>query len=185
VVRAIPSVARDLGLASDKVTPNTIEEIVETLVIEHALRIQPKSDNDDQSPDSAKALEDILNPDVSLAVVEVAPALVPTPQGETLLDQYDGHAKRDPHDPWVLAVEGQPEGKIYWKMALALVYQTVKGADRKEWRTWALVERTVPMLKRRPLEGISHIETSALDKDSRTGDNGNASPEQPSQPEKE
>lgn len=154
VERAIPMVAEDLGLTKKEPTPEVIEEVFEILLLEHALRVQAKSQNDHHHPDAAQALADLLDPNVSVMVRLATPTHVaPSSVGKTLLDQYDEHQKRDPHDPWIVNVENSSaEDKLYWRMALALVYQSVVGKDRREFKTWALIERTVRMVKQRPLD---------------------------------
>ncbi len=174
VCRAIPLVARDLGLASDALVPGTVEEIFTTLILDHALRIQAKSQNDSGVHDHERVLQSVLDPHLGGEVL-----LRKLPDGQqirtlTLLEQFEELSK-DANDPYVLTVQGQKEDNAIWRMALATVYQTIKGPDRKEWSTWVLVERTFRMLKQKP-----------LDNGSPTGDNRGAVGTQPNdQPEKE
>lgn len=150
VQRAIPLVARDMGLHSDAVTPDNVESLLEVLVIDHALRLQTSSDNDSGVLDTEAVLQRVLDPNIG-GVVQ----LRPMPDGQrvktlTMLEHFDELAKAP--DPWIDAVKATVDDLDIWKAALVTVYQTITGPDRKEWNTWVLIERTFRMLKQKTLD---------------------------------
>jgi hypothetical protein len=149
VTRAVSIVARDLGLHSDQVIPEVIEELLELLIVDHALRIQARSANDEAGPRPEFTLSDLLNPDVSIPVKVLKGDF--TKQQPTLLESFDEFARSDPGDPWVQNVQSQKEDCSVWRIALATVYREIRGPERKDWQTWVLVERTFRILKSRNL----------------------------------
>lgn len=144
---AIPTVARWLNLTADVQNAAVASEMFEALVME--AYFEAKAGHSMLEVDACgaeAALSALLDPDVSTPVV-LSKAIEQPDVGKTLLELFDEYAQ-DTTDTWVKMVLSKTENITEWKLALAAVYQVVKGSDRLPLGTWSLIEKTYHLLKK-------------------------------------
>lgn len=165
---AVPTVARWLSLPADAQSAAVASQMFEALVME--AYFEAKAGHSMMEVDAAgaeAALSALLDPNVSTPVV-LSQAVSQPGMSKTLLEMFDEY-KENASDPWIKMVLSKTENITDWRIALAAVYQVVKGDDRLPLGTWQLIEKTYHLLKK------------SVDNSPAQGDNG-AVPSGTSQP---
>lgn len=142
-------VCRYMELSSDALTAPTASELFETLLMEKAIEAASQSNPPEDTLDTAAAMDKILDPNISVGV-ELTSANSSMDFEEAPVGYgtaFDLLAAMNPHDQWIKQVVETKEDTELWERALVTVYRAVFGADRKDWQTWILIERTYRLLK--------------------------------------
>ena len=145
---ALPTLARYLKLPSDARTAETVTQIFDHCASELLFEsgVPPPAT---KPGDSQKALDEILDPDISVPLKDIAAIADHPADRPTLLEEFQEIATAYPQDPWVLKVLSVVDGEHeHWKMALAAVYLVIQVEDRRTIQTWDLIERTYRLMRK-------------------------------------